>query len=30
VLAALEGREHMMHERYDPRRGDASTNLRIT
>jgi glycine/D-amino acid oxidase-like deaminating enzyme len=34
VLAALEGREHMMHERYDPRRGGASTststNLRIT
>lgn len=32
VLAALDGREHMMHERYDPRRyeRDSSTNLRIT
>jgi glycine/D-amino acid oxidase-like deaminating enzyme len=33
VLAAIEGREHLMHERYDPRRGqdgEISTSLRMT
>lgn len=30
VLAAFEGRRHMMHDRYHPRRYEVSTSLRTT